>query len=93
MEKMITEALDHRGFSLIEAVSNCHTYFGRMNRRGDAVSMLSWFKENSISVGKAKKMTPEELEGKFVLGRIHHIEKTEFCDEYQQLIDSVRGGN
>ena len=92
MEKLITEALDHRGFSLIEAVSNCHTYFGRMNRRGDAVSMLSWFKQNSISVGKAKKMTPEELEDKFVLGRIHHVEKSEFCDEYQQLINSVRGG-
>jgi len=92
MEKLIGEALDHRGFSLIEAVSNCHTYFGRMNRRGDAVSMLSWFKQNSISVGKAKKMTPEELEDKFVLGRIHHVEKSEFCDEYQQLINSVRGG-
>lgn len=92
MEKLIGEALDHRGFSLIEAVSNCHTYFGRMNRRGDAVSMLSWFKQNSISVGKSKKMTSEELEGKFVLGRIHHIEKSEFCDEYQQLINSVRGG-
>ena len=93
MEKLITEALDHRGFSLIEAVSNCHTYFGRLNRRGDAVSMLAWFKESSVSVGKAKKMTPEELEDKFVLGRIHHVEKTEFCDEYQRLVDSVRGGN
>ena len=37
LEKMIMQALEHKGFSLVEVISNCHTYFGRLNRQGDAV--------------------------------------------------------
>ncbi|MDF1545796.1 MAG: thiamine pyrophosphate-dependent enzyme, partial [bacterium] len=71
MEKTLVAALDHKGFSLVEAVSNCHTYFGRLNRQGDAVAMLNLFKENSVMKGKAAKMTEEELKGKWVLGTVH----------------------
>ena len=92
MEKMIAEALQHRGFSLIEVVSNCHTYFGRLNRRGDAVSMINWFKDSSVMVGKAGKMSVEELKDKFVIGKLHEADKTEFCDEYQRVVDSLREG-
>ncbi len=88
MEKMLLAALEHKGFSLVEAVSNCHTYFGRLNRQGDAVAMLNLFKENSVMKGKASKMTDEELKGKWVLGTLHEHEATEFCDEYQKLVDA-----
>ncbi|RKX20266.1 MAG: 2-oxoacid:ferredoxin oxidoreductase subunit beta [Candidatus Zixiibacteriota bacterium] len=89
LERMISEALEHKGFSLVEAISNCHTYFGRLNREGDAVAMIQTFKEKSVMLAKAKKMTDEELKGKYVIGNLHNDEiKTEFCDEYQRLIDS-----
>jgi 2-oxoglutarate ferredoxin oxidoreductase subunit beta len=93
LEKHIVEAIDHRGFSLIEAVSNCHTYFGRLNKQGDAVTMLRKYKESAVPATKAKKMTDDELKGKIVIGKLHEIEKTEFCQEYQATIDRVRGGN
>ncbi|MDD5427478.1 MAG: 2-oxoacid:ferredoxin oxidoreductase subunit beta, partial [candidate division Zixibacteria bacterium] len=48
MEKMIIQALEHKGFSLVEAVSNCHTYFGRLNRQGDPVAMLKMFKDLAV---------------------------------------------
>jgi len=92
MEKMIIEGLEHRGFSLIEVVSNCQTYFGRLNRQGDAVAMIKSFKERAVMLGKAKKMTEQELEGKIVIGTIHRADKTEFCDEYQRVVDSLKGG-
>lgn len=93
LEKMIGQAISHRGFSLIEAVSNCHTYYGRLNRQGDAVTMLNDFKLRGVSLAKAKKMTDEELEGKFTMGILHKEEKSEFCDVYQSVCDEVRGGN
>ncbi len=92
LEKMIMEAVDHRGFSLVEAVSNCHTYFGRLNRQGDAVAMLKSFKDNAVMLAKAKTMTEEELKGKIVVGTLYNETKTEFCDEYQKLIDAQMGG-
>ena len=91
MEKILATALEHRGFSLVEAVSNCHTYYGRLNREGDAVAMLNLFKEKSVMTGKAAKMTGDELKGKWVIGELHHHDATEFCDEYQRLADSQMG--
>ena len=92
MEKQIRLAVEHRGFSLVEVMSNCHTYYGRLNRLGDAVSMLQMFKEKTVAVTKAATMTPEELKGKWVIGTLHEDNKTEFCDEYQKVVDAQRGG-
>ena len=91
LEKAITNALDHNGFSLVEVISNCHTYYGRLNRRGDAVSMLNAFKENSVTTAKAKRLSPEEMEGKSVIGTLHEDNRSEFCDEYQKLVDAHMG--
>lgn len=94
MEKMIIAALEHKGFSLVEVISNCHTYFGRLNKQGDAVAMVNSFKENAVMLGKAQTMTPEQLKGKHVIGTLFEDkERTEFCDEYQKLVDArVAGG-
>ncbi len=91
MEKNIMSAIEHRGFSMVEVISNCHTYYGRLNRLGHAMSMLRWFKDNSVMLGKAKKMTEEELQDKFVIGVLHRADKTEFCDEYQKVVDAHQG--
>jgi 2-oxoglutarate ferredoxin oxidoreductase subunit beta len=88
LEKMISEAIQHHGFSLVEVISNCHTYFGRLNRQGDAVAMLQGIKANSVMVGAAAKMTEKEREGKLIIGNLHKGDKTEFCDEYQRIVDA-----
>jgi 2-oxoglutarate ferredoxin oxidoreductase subunit beta len=91
LEKLIMQAMEHKGFSLIEVISNCHTYFGRLNRKGDATAMLGHFKEHSVTAARAKNMTPEELESKYVIGTLHEdTVKTEFCDEYQKTVDAQR---
>jgi 2-oxoglutarate ferredoxin oxidoreductase subunit beta len=93
LEKLIMDAVSHRGFSMIEVMSNCHTYFGRLNRQGDAVRMLKWFKDKSVTVTKAKRMEAEELKDKWLIGKLHEDnEKTEFCDEYQKVVDAHLGG-
>jgi len=91
MEKNIISAIEHHGFSLVEVISNCHTYYGRLNRQGDAPSMIRLFKEKSVMLGKAKKMTAEELQDRFVIGVLHEQDKTEFCDEYQKIVDAHQG--
>jgi hypothetical protein len=38
-------------------------------------------------------MSKEDLKGKIVIGTLHDDPaKTEFCDEYQNVIDRQRGG-
>jgi len=92
LDKLITAALEHRGFSLVEAVANCHTYFGRLNKKGDAVAMLNTFKANTVTLSKANTMAPEELEDKWVIGTFHEDNaRSEFCEEYQKVVDAHRG--
>ena len=93
LEKQISQALEHRGFSLVEAIANCHTYFGRLNRQGDAVAMLNMFKERAVTTQKATEMSPEELKDKWVIGTLYeNNDKTEFCDEYQHLVERTQQG-
>lgn len=89
MENMMMAAFEHRGFSLIEAISNCHTYFGKLNDLGGAASMVSMFRETAVNLGKSKNMSAEELDGKVVIGTLHQSTRPEFCDNYQRTIDQL----
>lgn len=91
LEKLIVDAISHRGFSMIEVISNCHTYYGRLNREGDAVAMMNAFNEKTVTKARAAKMTEEELKDKWVIGTLHVDDKTEFCDEYQAVVDRLAG--
>ncbi|MBD3403995.1 hypothetical protein GF420_13975 [candidate division GN15 bacterium] len=46
-----------------------------------------------MTTAKAKDMSPEEMAGKWVIGTLHeNNEITEFCDEYDRLVDRVNQG-
>lgn len=88
--KMIRDGISHKGFSIIEVADVCPTYYGRKNKKGSAVDMMKWQKENAVFVDKAKDMSPEELRGKLVLGVIQELDYPEYTEEYQKLIDKLK---
>lgn len=91
LEKFIRGGMEHHGFSVIEVIVNCHTQYGRRNRMSEALDMLNRIKEDSIPAKKAAKMSPEELEGKHIIGRLHHVkDKPEFTDQVTKLIEEKR---
>lgn len=93
MDRIIAEAISHRGFSFVEVISNCHTYFGRLNRLGQATALLRMFQEKAAPISRIKNKSPEESKDLIVTGVLHHdTEKTELCDEYQILLDRVAKG-
>ena len=58
MAKIFAKAITHKGFSVVEVLSQCPTYYGRKNHKGDAVEMMRFFKEEagkSIPVGIIKE--------------------------------------
>jgi 2-oxoglutarate ferredoxin oxidoreductase subunit beta len=87
MDRIIDQAIQNKGFSLVEIFSQCPTYEGKWNKRGDAAQMLKFYKENSVPIAQVTKHTPEELEGKFIIGIIHNEPKREFTAEYQKIIE------
>jgi 2-oxoglutarate ferredoxin oxidoreductase subunit beta len=87
LTKLLKAAISHRGFSVLEIMSQCPTHFGRKNRLGDAVKMLEAFKENTTKIGsQAKQEDPGLVERGIFVQR----DQPEYCDEYQKIIDRMR---
>ena len=91
MTRSIKKGIQKKGFALIEAVSQCPVQYGKVSKLGKAVDILRYFKENSIKVNKAKDLSPEELEGKIVIGEFVDTEKAELTEEWERLKFALMG--
>jgi 2-oxoglutarate ferredoxin oxidoreductase subunit beta len=92
LERYIEQAILKDGFSLVEAVSYCHTTYGRLNKLGTPVDMMRQLKESSVSLAGLDKLPEEERSSKVVRGVLHNIDKPEYTAVYDQLIAHVQGG-
>lgn len=90
LERMIKKAIEKRGFSVMEVVSNCHVQHGRRNKLGGAVEMINGFKKKSVTVEKAAKMSPEELKGKITIGVLADIDKPISTEEYLRVAGEAK---
>ncbi len=63
LQNYIKKAITNPGFSLVETITQCPTYYGRYNKIGSAPQMINYFKDNGITLPKAvsmlKEMNPE----------------------------------
>lgn len=92
MTKMIENAIKHKGFSLVEAMSMCPTYYGRKNKKGSAVDMMNMFKNNFIDIKVASKLPKEKTEGKILMGEFKNdTSQMEYTDRYTKIIESFKG--
>jgi 2-oxoglutarate ferredoxin oxidoreductase subunit beta len=89
MKELLMKAILHKGFSVVEVLSQCPTYFGRKNRMGSAVDMLNHYKTSTTPVGSGKKEKDPTLieRGIFV-----DQERPEYCAEYEKTIERARKG-
>lgn len=69
-------ALQHKGFSLLEIVSQCPTHYGRYALgSGDPQKLIQWIKDYTYTEAEGKKLTEEEKEGKLMCGKFLEIER------------------
>ena len=89
--KQIKKGIMHKGFSLIDCYATCPTYYGRKNKKGNAVEMLMHQKECGIPKAKFDALSPEEQVGKYPIGTLTEHDYPEFTEMYQQIIDYASG--
>jgi 2-oxoglutarate/2-oxoacid ferredoxin oxidoreductase subunit beta len=92
MDRFMEQAIRKQGFSLLEAVSYCHTTYGKINKLGTAVDMMRMLKERSISQSAAEKLSPEERSDRIVRGILCNLDKPEYTALYQQVIERAQTG-
>lgn len=87
--ELLKKAIQHKGFSVVEILSQCPTHFGRKNKEGDAPQMMENYKNITARIGsKAIEKNPDLIgRGIFV-----DTERPEYCEEYDRLIEHAMKG-
>lgn len=85
LSNSIKKALLNPGFSFVEIVSQCPTYFGRKNKIRSPGDMFKIMNETSINKRKADNMLKEDLEGKIIVGEFVNKTRAEFSDNLCNL--------
>jgi 2-oxoglutarate ferredoxin oxidoreductase subunit beta len=86
LNRYIEQGIDNEGFAVVEAMSYCHTTYGRINELGTAADMMRRLKEDSISKSAYQKLPPEKRAGKIVRGIFRDEQWPEYTKLYDQII-------
>lgn len=89
LDKYLSEAIANDGFSLVEAVSYCHTTYGRINKLGSAADMMRALKDTSIPKASYDKLSLEEQQAntKIVRGVLQRKNRPEYTQIYNLLVE------
>jgi len=92
---MIKKAITKKGFSFLEIISQCPTYYGRSNKLGNHLEMMEWMKKTFIRKEQFDKMTAEEQAGKKPWGEFVDTERPEVVEGLHNLakaqLEAYRG--
>jgi 2-oxoglutarate ferredoxin oxidoreductase subunit beta len=90
--RAIRKALERKGFTFVEILSQCPTAYGRRVKMPNPVDMIEWFKKLPIrkpdSPVEYKVPTKEGQD----LGEFVDREEPEFIDSLRQMAAGVGGG-
>jgi 2-oxoglutarate ferredoxin oxidoreductase subunit beta len=90
MQATIKAGLEHNGFSFIEIMSACPVIFGKLNKKGDPVTMMVELKDSYVPISVYDKMSDEEKVGKFPRGIFVNEQKPEYTQRYAELVESLK---
>jgi len=86
---ILKKAITHKGFSVVEILSQCPTHYGRKNKEGDAAAMLGLHKTNTAKIG-SKQL--EENPSLTARGIFVDRDEPEYCEQYEKVISLARKG-
>jgi 2-oxoglutarate ferredoxin oxidoreductase subunit beta len=95
LDQLLQRALGHKGFSVVEVVTTCPTYFGRMNDLRDPYEMLEYVKDTTIPL---EEISPEShslaaMESELIEKRPTGIFRDEQRSEYTELYRAQAAGS
>ncbi len=90
LERLIERGMRKAGFAVIEAMSYCHTTFGKLNRTGSPVDMMRSLQENSVSLAAAAKLEDAEKKNKIIRGVLADHDLPEYTAEYAKIIEDAQ---
>jgi pyruvate/2-oxoacid:ferredoxin oxidoreductase beta subunit len=90
LAELIAGGIAHQGFSFVEVMVSCPTYYGRQNDPAGPSEMLLRQRERGISVERFEQRGPRRQE-RYPVGVLHHVERTEYLSAYREVIRRAQG--
>jgi len=85
LPKLISRAIQHKGFSVVEIFTTCPTHFGRRNKIKNPSKLLERLKDLTITKSQAEKMSLEERKNKLIRGVLLEEHRPEYIEEYDRI--------
>ena len=87
LKKVIKKSFQHKGFSVVEVISNCHINLGRKNKLKNPISMAKWIAEKTVTQSQHEKLPAEMKKLKYPVGIFtEDKDRLEYSDLYYQHI-------
>jgi 2-oxoglutarate/2-oxoacid ferredoxin oxidoreductase subunit beta len=90
-KNILKKAIMHKGFSVVEILTQCPTYYGRKNREGDAAQMMEGYKTNTTKIGSRKLEKNPNLIQRGIF--VEDTDRPEYCEAYDRVIQTAMKGN
>ena len=87
---LLKKGISHKGFSVVEILTQCPTYYGRKNKEGDAVQMLESYKTNTVKIGSKKLEKNPNLIQRGIF--VENTDVPEYCEAYDEIIKTAMKG-
>jgi 2-oxoglutarate ferredoxin oxidoreductase subunit beta len=81
---VIAGGIAHRGFSMVEAMAICPTYYGRFNLTADPAAFLLSQKEHAVQADKFDEGETRSHDH-YPVGLLHHREREEYVTALRKL--------
>jgi 2-oxoglutarate/2-oxoacid ferredoxin oxidoreductase subunit beta len=91
LDRFIEQAMRKQGFAVVEAVSYCHTTFGRANDLRSPVAMMRMLKDKSIPLRAAAKLEEGPEPDQIVRGVFRDEDRPEYTELYDKVIEQAHG--
>jgi len=91
LDRLITTALSRPGFNLVEALTPCHTQFGRKNKFKTGVDMYQWYKKNAVPLEAFNKLPAEEQAARTPIGIFAEENRPSMEERYDTMKSRLQG--
>ena len=86
LTNLLEKAIKHKGFAVVEVLTQCPTYYGRKNGMPEATEMMQWFKDHTFQRGTE----PKKIEGEMIeIGLFVEEQREEYCERYEKSLQKV----
>lgn len=93
LDRILVTALERPGFNLVEALTPCHTQYGRKNKFKTVVDMYKWYKKHALPLDAMSKIPEDQRADRVPIGIFVQEDASSLEERYAMMRARLQGGS